>query len=282
MIISATRRTDKRVDFLKQNRLPFVALGRTASSDDHAWIDLDFEGWRKCRRPPCCCRSSFDRCGCARQRYQSRLCFSEGYRRALEDNGIPYDSSLVVRAKSSEQGGYHAASEWLQMRPRPTAIVLIYELMAVGLYRRLAEAGLKPGQDLAVIGFRDGPRGQFLEPRLTSFRTSLHDLGVTVAQTLLSTMPAYAPFYPDQARHRVWPMLLVPGESDPAPAAQAAAPGASKLDVVNADDAERVEFIFVFLIARIIGKGGATILHGRFDAVTRHLIGDIVYQRRDL
>jgi hypothetical protein len=38
-----------------------------------------------------------------------------------------------------------------------------------------------------------------------------------VAQTLLSTMPAYAPFYPDQARHCVWPMLLVAGESDPAP-----------------------------------------------------------------
>ena len=71
--------------------------------------------------------------------------------------------------------------------------------------------------DLAVIGFRDGPRGQFLEPRLTSFRMSLHDLGVTVAQTLLSTMPAYAPFYPNQARHCVWPMLLVAGESDPAP-----------------------------------------------------------------
>ncbi|MGG2478912.1 substrate-binding domain-containing protein, partial [Rhizobium sp. BR5] len=125
--------------------------------------------------------------------------FMEGYRRGLEDNGIAYDPSLVIRAKSSEQGGYHAASEWLQMRPRPTALVLIYEMMALGLYRRLAEVGLKPGRDLAVIGFRDGPRGQFLEPRLTSFRMSLHDLGVTVAQTLLSTMPAYAPFYPDQA-----------------------------------------------------------------------------------
>lgn len=236
MIISATRRTDKRVDFLKQNRLPFVALGRTASSDDHAWIDLDFEGVAK---------NAVDRLVAAGHRsiavaapdsdINLGYVFLEGYRRALEDNGIPYDSSLVVRAKSSEQGGYHAASEWLQMRPRPTAIVLIYELMAVGLYRRLAEAGLKPGQDLAVIGFRDGPRGQFLEPRLTSFRTSLHDLGVTVAQTLLSTMPAYAPFYPDQARHRVWPMLLVPGESDPAPAAQAAAPGGVKASFRSRD-----------------------------------------------
>lgn len=146
MIISATRRTDKRVDFLKQTRLPFVSLGRTASSDSHAWIDLDFEG---------VARNAVNRLAAAGHRsiavavpdsdINLGYVFLEAYRRALEDNGIAYDSSLVIRAKSSEQGGYHAASEWLQMRPRPTAIVLIYELMAVGLYRRLAEAGLKPG-----------------------------------------------------------------------------------------------------------------------------------------
>ncbi|WP_425960830.1 LacI family DNA-binding transcriptional regulator [Rhizobium nepotum] len=225
MIISSTRRIDKRIDFLKQTRLPFVTLGRTSSSADHAWIDLDFEE---------VAYSAVNRLAAAGHRtiavaapdsdVNLGYVFMEGYRRGLEENGIVYDPSLVIRAKSSEQGGYHAASEWLQMRPRPTALVLIYEMMALGLYRRLAEVGLKPGRDLAVIGFRDGPRGQFLEPRLTSFRMSLHDLGVTVAQTLLSTMPAYAPFYPDQARDCIWPMQLVPGESDPAPAISASLP----------------------------------------------------------
>ena len=73
---------------------------------------------------------------------------------------------------------------------------------------------LRAGQDLAVIGFREGPSGQFLEPRLTSFRMSLRDLGVSVGKTLLSTMPAYSSFYPQQPKHIVWPMQLIPGDSD--------------------------------------------------------------------
>jgi DNA-binding LacI/PurR family transcriptional regulator len=102
----------------------------------------------------------------------------------------------------------------LRLDSKPTAIILIYELMAIGLYRRLNEAGITPGRDLAVIGFREEPRGKFLQPSLTCFRMSLRDLGVELAETLLATMPAYAEHYPKGARNTIWPLELVPGESD--------------------------------------------------------------------
>jgi DNA-binding LacI/PurR family transcriptional regulator len=86
--------------------------------------------------------------------------------------------------------------------------------MAIGLYRRLAEAGVVPGRDLAVVGFREEPRTHFLQPTLTSFRMSLRDLGAQLGETLLATMPAYADHYPQGARNRIWPLELVPGESD--------------------------------------------------------------------
>jgi DNA-binding LacI/PurR family transcriptional regulator len=86
--------------------------------------------------------------------------------------------------------------------------------MAIGLYRRLTEAGVIPGRDLAVIGFREEPRAKFLQPTLTCFRMSLRDLGAELAETLLATMPAYAPFYPEGVRNTIWPLELVPGESD--------------------------------------------------------------------
>ncbi|MDE1996474.1 MAG: substrate-binding domain-containing protein, partial [Rhizobiaceae bacterium] len=83
-----------------------------------------------------------------------------------------------------------------------------------GLYRRLMEAGVTPGRDVAVIGFREEPRAKFLQPALTCFRMSLHDLGVELAETLLASMPAYGHFYPKGARNRIWPLELVAGESD--------------------------------------------------------------------
>jgi DNA-binding LacI/PurR family transcriptional regulator len=76
------------------------------------------------------------------------------------------------------------------------------------------EAGVVPGRDIAVIGFREEPRAKFLQPSLTRFRMSLRDLGVELAETLLATMPAYAGFYPKGVRNTIWPLELVPGESD--------------------------------------------------------------------
>jgi DNA-binding LacI/PurR family transcriptional regulator len=93
-------------------------------------------------------------------------------------------------------------------------VILIYELMAIGLYRRMMETGIIPGRDIAVVGFREAPRAKFLQPPLTCFRTSLHDLGVELAEILLSSMPAYSHIYPKTRRQTIWPLELVPGESD--------------------------------------------------------------------
>ncbi|MGO7932330.1 substrate-binding domain-containing protein, partial [Rhizobium ruizarguesonis] len=77
--------------------------------------------------------------------------------------------ALFTRLDANEQGGYQAAHELLLLEERPTAVILIYELMAIGLYRRLMESGVMPGRDLAVIGFRDAPRERFLQPSLSCF-----------------------------------------------------------------------------------------------------------------
>lgn len=215
MIISATQRIDKRIDLLVKAQIPFVALGRSSSGGDYNWIDLDFEGVatkavdrlvsKGHRRIAVAAPSSDINLG---------YIFVDAYRRALERHGIVYDPSRVIRVQSSENGGYHAAETMLRLEDRPTAIILIYELMAIGFYRRMVEEGIFPGRDVAVIGFREEPRAKFLQPSLTRFRMSLADLGVELAETLLATMPAYAAHYPASARNTIWPLELVPGESD--------------------------------------------------------------------
>ncbi|ACM38527.1 MULTISPECIES: LacI family DNA-binding transcriptional regulator [Rhizobium/Agrobacterium group] len=215
MIISATQRVDKRIDLLIKTKIPFVTLGRSTSGGSHTWIDLDFAG---------VANSAVDRLVSKGHRriaiaapctdINLGTVFTDAYQAALERNGLAFDPALVLRAKSSESGGYSVGSELLALDPRPTAIILIYELMAIGLYRRLAEAGVIPGRDMAVIGFREAPRARFLQPALTCYRLSLEDLGVELAETLLASMPDYAETYRTHARNRLWPLELVPGESD--------------------------------------------------------------------
>ena len=140
--------------------------------------------------------------------------FLDGYKAALQRHGLPFDPSLVMRVPSSELGGYQLGHDILSMKDRPTAIILNYELLALGIYRQLAEAGLQPGRDLAIIGFRENPVSRFMSPRLTCFRLSLRDLGIALGEALLATMPAYADAYPLGTVQRIWPMELVPGERD--------------------------------------------------------------------
>ena len=217
LIISATRRNDPRITLLANGKVPFVALGRSDTAQ-HPWVELDFEG---------VARACVDRLVGKGHRHIAVVLpdsdlnlgnlFLAGYRAGLVAHGLPMEPRLCLRAQSSEQGGYDLGSAILTLQPRPTAVVLSYELLAIGLYRRLAEAGLLPGRDLAIIGFRESAQTRFLVPSLTCFRTSLSDIGVALGEMLLSQMPEFSSNYPDWPTTRIWPLDLVEGDSDRTP-----------------------------------------------------------------
>lgn len=215
LIISATHRKDQRIELLSKARIPFIALGRSGTQGPHPWLDLDFEGVAS---------RSVDRLvarghrriavGAPSNDINLSFVYLDGYKAALQRHGIEFDPRLVMRVASSEQGGYQLAHDILAMDDRPTAVVLVYELLAVGLYRGLNEAGLAPGKDIAVIGFREAPLSKFLSPALTCFSVSLRDLGISLGESLLASMPAYAEIYPQGIVNKIWPMQLVEGDSD--------------------------------------------------------------------
>lgn len=216
MIISATHRTDERINLLTSAKIPFIALGRSASGGaGYPWMDLDFEGVAN-RAIDRFVEHGHRKVAVAVPSNDVNLgfVFLDAYKDALKRHGIKFNPAYVIRGKSSEQGGYQIAHELLALPDRPTAILLIYELMAIGLYRRLNESGVRPGRDIAVIGFREEPQARFLSPTLTCFRLSLRDLGITLGESLLASMPAYAQIYPQGIVHKIWPLELVPGESD--------------------------------------------------------------------
>lgn len=215
MIISATHRTDARVEFLKRAGIPFIALGRSDSGGDMRWIDLDFEG---------VANRSVDRLTARGHRRIAIAVpaddinlghvFHDAYRQALERHGIGYDPALVYRLERVVEGGHSLAARIAATENPPTAIMLSTEVLAPSLYRGLTEHGMMPGKDIAVVGFRDNPRARYLTPSLTCHSFSLPALGESVAETLLADMPAYAKLYPGQANNKIWPLALVPGESD--------------------------------------------------------------------
>jgi len=214
IILSATRRHDARFELLAKRKIPFITLGRSLTDVGQPWLDLDFEGMAE---------TSIDRL-VARGHKQIAVTrphddmnfgyvFEDQCRATLARHGLRLDDRHIFRSTPNEAGGYKIARELSALDARPTAIVLINDATTVGFYRGLVEAGLKPGRDLAIIG-RQSPHSQFLSPGLTSFSLSLRDLGIALAESLLATMPAFADIYTARPARRLWPMALVPGESD--------------------------------------------------------------------
>jgi DNA-binding LacI/PurR family transcriptional regulator len=216
ILIPWTRRIDPRLDYLIQRGFPFAALGRSESGGDHPWLDLDFEQ---------AADVAIDRlAGFGHRRIglvnnghdlMHGHILLAGYRSALARHGIAFDESLVRTEEMTEAGGYRLAEGLLRDGPLPTALLVGSERVAVGVYRRLNEAGIRPGRDIAIIGgMIDSPASRFLSPALTCFRLSLHDLGVRLAEALLATMPDHAEAYGVGVVQALWPLELVPRESD--------------------------------------------------------------------
>jgi DNA-binding LacI/PurR family transcriptional regulator len=215
MILASTQRIDKRIDLLQSAQIPFVTLGRSVSGHDYSWIDLDFEG---------VAATAIDRLVSLGHRriavtvpyggVNFGVIFKEAYRAALERHGLSFDPGLVFETKRNELAGYAVVDEMLGLDEPPTAILLIYEVTAIGMYRRLAELGLTPGRDLAIIGFRDEPTVRFLAPAVTCFSVSLHELGVSIAEALLAQLPSYAGQYPLGIVQKRCALKLIVGESD--------------------------------------------------------------------
>jgi len=79
----------------------------------------------------------------------------QGYRTALTAAAIAPEPRWIRRTTTDAGGGFRATVELLELAPpiRPTAIVCLNDLIAMGAYQAAAELGLQIPRDLSIIGF---------------------------------------------------------------------------------------------------------------------------------
>ena len=111
-----------------------------------------------------------------------------GYRNALEQAGLAYDENLVLRGDYHAQSGLEITHAILQMKPRPTAIFALNDLMALGALRAAAEAGCSVPGDLAIIGYDDLELAHFTNPPLTTIAQPKKEIGAQAVRLLIDRM----------------------------------------------------------------------------------------------
>ena len=107
----------------------------------------------------------------------------QGYLKALQDYGQSVRLELVAEAGFTEESGYTAMVRLIPQKP--DAVFAASDMMAVGAFRAIREAGLNIPRDIAVVGFDDVSVAVQLDPPLTTIRQPIQRMGTQAVEMLI-------------------------------------------------------------------------------------------------
>ncbi|MBU8590057.1 LacI family DNA-binding transcriptional regulator [Priestia megaterium] len=113
---------------------------------------------------------------------------NQGYQKALQEAGIEPDPKWIFVNQHSIEDGKQVVKKILTMDDRPTAIFTGSDEIAGGMMIEAKESGLKIPNDLAIIGFDDQPLAQMLDPKLTTIRQPIDQMGIKAMETLIDML----------------------------------------------------------------------------------------------
>lgn len=112
---------------------------------------------------------------------ESRL---EAYRRALADNNIEVDESLIAYGNFSEYSMDAVKEVMSSENGAPEGICFANDSMCIGGYKVFEEMGLKVGRDILVTGHDDSETAASLVPPLTTVRSKTSNLGYSAVKVI--------------------------------------------------------------------------------------------------
>lgn len=108
----------------------------------------------------------------------------EGYKAALESNGIPYDPELVYSCDTYEEA-IKISRSVLKKQDRPDAVFSVNDLTAIGAMKTAKSLGLSIPDDIRFVGFENSRSSTICEPDLTTVDQFGFELGKKATELLL-------------------------------------------------------------------------------------------------
>lgn len=191
-VVLRTRTGDPRISFLLDAKVPFVTLGRpdgrtgfgaveiASDSFDHVVDHLYDLGHR--------------RVGCVTEpaRFAMGAARLDAFLRSATRRGLLLADEHRVEAGFHEGSGRDAAIALLSddSSVRPSAIVAMNDLLALGVLEASAALGLTVPEDLTVIGFDDIRAARQVQPALTTVHQDAASVGRALIELLIPAIEA--------------------------------------------------------------------------------------------
>lgn len=130
-----------------------------------------------------------------------------GYRRALEENNIPFDESLIADntdapLHSGYITGFNALKALYLRNPDMTAVFAFADVLALGAIKAVFSLGLRVPEDISVIGFDGIEAGEFYHPSLDTIYQPANEMALSSIEFLFDMLCG------EKSQHLVYDAVL--------------------------------------------------------------------------
>jgi DNA-binding LacI/PurR family transcriptional regulator len=109
----------------------------------------------------------------------------EGYRNALEKNGLQVDPAWIFEAGFEIQDGYDSFMKLYQTKKIPEIIFAVNDRVALGAYKAIKEVDMDIPKDIGIIGFGFSETAQMFTPTLSIIHQDPRKLGTVALEVLI-------------------------------------------------------------------------------------------------
>jgi LacI family transcriptional regulator len=217
VVLIRTAEDDERIRFLSQRRFPFVSHGRVREpKEPHHWLDSAGEH---------AFAQAFEILYDLGHRHIGLVTIDdpmtfrhireEGLASAIARRGDPSVRLTVVRSPRFDSAARgRSIHQLIATDDRPTAVIGLFDEIALAVLEEAARLGLSVPNDLSVIGFDNLVASAFAPPGLTTFDQATRESARTIARMIhqvISDPPARS------VTHLMEPTLIARGSHGPAP-----------------------------------------------------------------
>ncbi|TJX15656.1 LacI family transcriptional regulator [Tissierella creatinini] len=112
----------------------------------------------------------------------------QGYKKAIEEEGLVFDTSLVFMGSFDEKTGSQYGKVIANMKDMPDGIIVADDLVAYGALMAIEELGIKVPEDIAIASFNNSILSKYGNIPLTSVDINSVELGSKAMELLIDAI----------------------------------------------------------------------------------------------
>lgn len=194
IIFNLTKTQDERVTYLHEQNIPFVTLGQTEMSMEHAYVDVDNYdiGYRAANHLFHLGRRKIKLLSSS-QIYTYSWHKFYGVKRASMECGFKFNQENDIIFDTDVDNYREYAKKMMLSDNPPDGIICGSEISACGFIAGVQDAGKVIGTDIDIIAVETCDLPSFFTPPVTGLRQDFHCVGKKLSQFMVKAIDGHDP-----------------------------------------------------------------------------------------